>query len=1049
MNKKKYPIEVELEDYEIDPTPKNNKIRSEKECDSERCHFKKNNMTKGEERTNDFNMLIEPWEIKDAENEAKRCLRCVEPPCQKSCPAFVNVPEFIHALSNANPYGAAISLFSSNPLAYTCGLLCPTTQLCTGGCNLNKTSGGAIKIGNLQRFACEQFMHMDIEQIIDPEIEKTRTQPVYTKPIALIGAGPSSIACGSFLARMGYKNITIFERNKAAGGLPLYQIPQYRVPEIATQFEVKLAKDLGIKFVYGKELGKDFTISSLKEKEGFEAVFIGVGKVSSKSSAIFEVQETKGLYDSQIFLRKVSSATKNGIPEGDHKLPTLEGHTVVVGAGDTAIDCALTAFRCGSKRVTVLFPKEVSGMNFVEEESELVRSDQTELIGFSSPKEVLVENGKVTGLLVEKIEKEWDGKSTVDVKETRKIKCNNIIVSSETQVDKNPLSGLSFDPEKDLIEISRESMQTKKLPWVFAGGDCVGSKTIVAAVSDGKLAALGIHKHLLEKHGIEPTPDLMKIPDFRTPVDLVDLSVEVAGLKFPNPFGLASGPGTENYGMIKRAFEAGWGWAVTKTCSFDKDFVRNVSPRITECQGENNFINIELNADRSWKYWIKAIKQLKKEFPKKILIASIHSKGMVEDWKQIAKEFADSGADGLQLNFICPNLGKGGDGFESYEQMVYLVCKGIKEITNIPLFPKLSSTIPHGDLSEVTREAHRGGAAGISAINSMSGLSQILTTSDPWPYVGDSKLSGYGGISGTQIRPYALKAVTEIATAVPNIPILGCGGIDSANSALQMIHAGASVIQICSAVMSYGYKIIHELRSGVQWYLYSLARKDLCQWDSQYHPRPKLFAPDISNLYPSFGEFEPKYRKIKQEKLADSNLFAKPKFDVKKINLSDIPRLATQSARATPKIVDFEKLDVNYAVRAVVNYDTCLNCGKCFVSCHDSAHQAISFDSKKHLPFIDLNKCIGCGLCAAVCPSRSIHLQDIKQLPFRAVINHDECIQCGTCVSVCHDKAQNAIAFDPESDLPIVDLKKCIGCGLCSFNCPVKCIRLEDVKKLI
>uniref|UniRef100_A0A3Q4G1W3 Dihydroprymidine dehydrogenase domain-containing protein n=2 Tax=Neolamprologus brichardi TaxID=32507 RepID=A0A3Q4G1W3_NEOBR len=158
--------------------------------------------------------------------EALRCLKCADAPCQKSCPTNLDIKSFITSISNKNYYGAARAILSDNPLGLTCGMVCPTSELCVGGCNLYASEEGPINIGGLQQFAIEVFSKMGIPQIRNPELPPFNELPEsYHTPIALIGCGPASISCASFLARLGYDNITIFEKQKYTGGLSTSEIP--------------------------------------------------------------------------------------------------------------------------------------------------------------------------------------------------------------------------------------------------------------------------------------------------------------------------------------------------------------------------------------------------------------------------------------------------------------------------------------------------------------------------------------------------------------------------------------------------------------------------------------------------------------------------------------------------------------------------------------------------------------------------------------------------------------------------------------------------------
>lgn len=330
--------------------------------------------------------------------EAQRCLRCVDAPCQSSCPTQIDIKSFISAIGNKNYYGAAKQIMSDNPLGLSCGMVCPTSDLCAGGCNVAATEGGAINIGGLQQFAVEMFMKMNIPQIRHPAATPLDQLPEsFQAPIAMVGCGPASISAASILARIGYSNITIFERDEVVGGLSTSEIPGYRLPYSAVHWEVELMKDLGVQVRTGQALGRDFTVDSLKA-DGFKAVLLGFGLPDPMRDSCFEgLSPENGFWTSKDFLPRVSAGSKSGYQlesaggcgsggcgsgGGKNKLPKLSGTVVVLGAGDTAFDCATSALRCGADKVYVAFRKGIQGMRAVPEEVELAVEENCEFLPF-------------------------------------------------------------------------------------------------------------------------------------------------------------------------------------------------------------------------------------------------------------------------------------------------------------------------------------------------------------------------------------------------------------------------------------------------------------------------------------------------------------------------------------------------------------------------------------------------------------------------------------------------------------------------------------------
>ncbi|XP_016140272.1 dihydropyrimidine dehydrogenase [NADP(+)] isoform X4 [Sinocyclocheilus grahami] len=692
--------------------------------------------------------------------EALRCLKCADAPCQKSCPTNLDIKSFITSISNKNYYGAAKAILSDNPLGLTCGMVCPTSDLCVGGCNLYASEEGPINIGGLQQFATEVFSKMGIPQIRNPELPPAHEMPEsFHTRIALIGCGPASISCASLLARLGYDNITIFEKQKYIGGLSTAEIPQFRLPYEVVQFEIDLMKDLGVKVVLEKGLGKNgMTLTSLKEK-GFQVVFVGIGLPQANRDKIFEGLTTEqGFYTSKDFLPLVAKASKIGMCNCRSQLPKLHGNVMVLGAGDTAFDCATSALRCGARRVFVVFRKGFTNIRAVPEEMEVAKEEKCEFLPFLSPHEVIKKDERVVGLRFCRTEQQDDGTWVVDEEQIVHLKADFIISAFGSMLN-DPEVKKALEPVKlngwGTPEVNSETMQTSE-PWVFAGGDIAGlANTTVESVNDGKQASWHIHKYIQSLHGntVSTTP---KLPLFHCAIDTVDISVEMCGIKFPNPFGLASAPPTTSAAMIRRAFEQGWGFALTKTFGLDKDLVTNVSPRIVRGTtsghifgpGQGSFLNIELISEKTAAYWCKSVAELKADFPKNIIIASIMCGNNQADWTELAKMAEDSKADALELNLSCPHgMGERGMGLACGQdpELVRNICRWVRKATTIPFFAKLTPNVTN--IVDIARAAYEGGADGVTATNTVSGLMALKADATPWPGIGRGARTTYGGVS--------------------------------------------------------------------------------------------------------------------------------------------------------------------------------------------------------------------------------------------------------------------------------------------------------------
>jgi len=383
--------------------------------------------------------------------------------------------------------------------------------------------------------------------------------------------------------------------------------------------------------------------------------------------------------------------------------------------------------------------------------------------------------------------------------------------------------------------------------FIVSGGDIAGvSQTTVESVNDGKQASWHIHRYLQSKHGI-PVQQEPCLPKFSTPVDNVDISVQMCGLNFRNPFGLASAPPTTSGAMIRRGFEAGWGFAVTKTFTLDHDMATNVSPRIVKGTtsgyhygpGQSSFFNIELSSEKYASYWCECIRELKKDFPDQILIASILCVDFSrEDWTHLAKMCEDAGADALELNISCGHgVTANGKGLACQDDgpiFMQTICQWVRDAVQIPFFAKLPPNVT--DIVVLARAAKDGHANGVTATNTVNSLMGLRANGVAWPAVGAAEKTAFGGMSGNALRPIALKAVSCIAKSLPGFPILATGGIDSAETGLQYLYAGASVLQVCSAVQNQDFTVIEDYVTGLKALLYLQSYGAFKGWSGQAPP---------------------------------------------------------------------------------------------------------------------------------------------------------------------------------------------------------------------
>ena len=398
----------------------------------------------------------------------------------------------------------------------------------------------------------------------------------------------------------------------------------------------------------------------------------------------------------------------------------------------------------------------------------------------------------------------------------------------------------------------------------------------------------------------------------------IDLTSELAGIKSPNPFWLASAPPTNMGSMVQRAFDAGWGGAVWKTIG---DPIINVSSRLGSIDyGARRMLglnNIELITDRPIEVNFKEIEDTKKKYPRHAVIASLMVESKREAWHEIVKRTNDSGADGIELNFGCPHgMSERGMGAAMGQVPEYceMVVRWVKEVAKVPVLVKLTPNV--ADINKPGRAAKAGGADGLSLINTINSVMGVdLDSWEPTPKVNGK--SSHGGYCGPAVKPIALHMVSSLArdTAI-QLPISGIGGIETWRDAVEFLLLGATNVQVCTAVMHYGYRIVEDLIDGLRGYL---AEK----------------------------------------------------------NLTTVSQLI---GRAVPRIDDWGNLDLRYDVKARVDYQKCIGCNLCHIACEDGAHQAIDLDGPQVKmasgllragPRVIDSECVGCNLCALVCPVQS------------------------------------------------------------------------------
>ena len=402
-----------------------------------------------------------------------------------------------------------------------------------------------------------------------------------------------------------------------------------------------------------------------------------------------------------------------------------------------------------------------------------------------------------------------------------------------------------------------------------------------------------------------------------------DLSITFLGVKFPNPFCLSSSPVGNCYDMCKKAYEVGWGGVVFKTIGPKSYFIDEVSPRFDKLNKENTpfvgFKNMEQIAEHSLEENLRDLRRLKKEFPNQVLIASIMGNDEAT-WEDLARKVTEAGADMIELNFSCPQMTSHAMGSDvgSNPELCKKYCQAVRRGTKLPFMAKMTPNIT--DMVPVAKASLEGGANGIAAINTIKSICNIdLDKKIGLPIVdGKSAISGY---SGKAVKPVALRFLQQMRSApgLENLEISGMGGIETWEDAAEFILVGAKTLQVTTAIMQYGYRVVEDLKNGLMHYM--------------------------------------------EEQGVD--------------HLEQLVGLANKN------IIPAENLNRDYIVRPAFDLEKCVKCGRCYISCYDGGHQAIEWDAEKREPSCNTDKCVGCLLCGHVCPVGAIKPGKISIKPGR------------------------------------------------------------------
>ena len=422
--------------------------------------------------------LLPPMTRNEAGIEAARCLMCYDAPCTQACPTHIDIPKFIKKISTHNLRGSARTILESNLLGATCARVCPVQELCEGACVMG-AEHKPIAIGRLQRYAMD-YAYGNGAALFQAG------KPT-GKKIAVIGAGPAGLACAGELAKRGH-DVTLFEKRDLAGGLSTYGIIGLREPVEVALAEVGMLTKLGMKIETGKELGGNLSLGELQKTH--DAVFLSVG---------LGVTTTLGIPGEEYIVDGMEYIEQSKL---EVNRLVVGRNVVVIGAGNTAIDCATIAKRMGAEQVTMLYRRSEKEMTAYAHEYEFIKREGVRFAFLTQPVRVVAENGKLQGLECLRVSLgvvDASGRPSPQVVAGSEFLISADQIVKATGQEKPHLATLlKLKTEKGFIQV--DSKFETSLAGVYAGGDCIrarGAASTVMAVQDGKLAARAIHERLV------------------------------------------------------------------------------------------------------------------------------------------------------------------------------------------------------------------------------------------------------------------------------------------------------------------------------------------------------------------------------------------------------------------------------------------------------------------------------------------------------------------------------------------------------------------------
>ncbi len=444
------------------------------------------------ERKKDFKEIYRVFKPVEAESQADRCVQCGDPGCHVKCPLHNYIPQWLKTVANKDSHMAFRLSNESNPFPEITGRICPQDRLCEQDCTLQQDGYGAITIGSIETYISENGFKNGWK----PEFADKMSE----KKVAIVGSGPAGFSAATYLLRSGI-GVDMFEKASRPGGLLTYGIPSFKLEKEVVFRRFKWLEEAGMKLFLNVEVGKDVDFKELTEN--YDAVFVGIGAEASKKAKI-PGENSEDVFIAIDFLKNIQQ--KHFGEAYDEHFNVENKRVVVIGGGDTAMDCIRTSLREGASSVKCLYRRDGHNMPGSRKEFRNAKEEGAEFIFHASPKEVLLnDEGKVIGIEMLKTmlsSKDDSGRQSVEIVEDSAFRVDaDIIIFALgfNNTSPNFLSENGVETDKWGAITANDDMQTSK-PFIYTGGDCFrGSDLVVTAAQDGKLAATAIAKKLLRK----------------------------------------------------------------------------------------------------------------------------------------------------------------------------------------------------------------------------------------------------------------------------------------------------------------------------------------------------------------------------------------------------------------------------------------------------------------------------------------------------------------------------------------------------------------------